>query len=111
MEVDDLMKSIKALDAKISDFEGARNDLLQKWAKKVCPYSLGETTTVKGWSHAGKQCRIRSVSAKQIFNGNYSWRVTATVLKKNGEDSAHIAAWEEYHEKEYKRNQADNRSG
>lgn len=91
---DDYAEQIHALSGEIARLSRERERLLQKWAAQVSPWKIDQITNVRGYSFLGKQCKVKQVYGKLSYSGQPLVRVTATVLKKDGNLGQNVADWE-----------------
>ena len=97
---DKLMESIKRLDAEIEKLEADRDEQLQRWAVKECPYDVGQIVDVVGYSYSGKRCLIGFIGSYCMRSG-YQWFVRGNVLKSDGSAGVNTVCWNSRDEAEY----------
>lgn len=96
-----LGKQLNQLNAEMADLRDKQEKLAQEYAECACPYEVGQEVTLLGWSHRGKQGRVRSIHYRAFgrFRSDrtrwveHGWVVTCTVLKKDGTDSKLVSSF------------------
>lgn len=87
------LEEIIRLRNKINFLKQKQNNLLNSWAKRMCPYAIGDSTFAKDKKHDGKSCIIRHIYPAVAKSGNYTWAVDAALIKKDGSEGRITIKW------------------
>lgn len=79
---------------KARDAQDEARDIANKYARQVCPLSVGDIVPICGYAHEGKTGKVRHIGkANYDFYG--AWQVSCVVLKKDGTESKNVASFSE----------------
>lgn len=82
------LEKYKELKNEKDDTQERINELLESYAVDACPYEIGETVEIKGYSHQGKKGIVSTIEGIEAFlEEKLLWKVTGNVLKKDGTKS------------------------
>lgn len=100
-----MIEKIRAEIKEVEKQATAANDRLlllrHTLAAMSCPYRIGQKTTAKGYSRAGKECIIIQIRPGSHWHGE--WTVVAAIVNKDGKQSKITVSWHEHQEPNYKR--------
>jgi hypothetical protein len=91
-----------SLEKEISQLRKEAGVLRGVIADKICPYKVGEITTVKGYSHEKKNCKITDVTFKYTppnkWGADVDLIIHGVVLKKDGSESLNRVDWKDHND-------------
>jgi len=89
---------LSELQKRYSELGNSIKEAKQMIADEHTPYKIGQIVDIKGYSHEGKQGKVKSVAFRSngdTWRSRPQWFVRVTVLKIDGSDSLNSADWEE----------------
>lgn len=78
-------ENYRNLSDQIDALKKQREDLAQEYAMKYCPFKIGDTVKIVGYSHYGKMGIVRRIRAHwNDYKKVIEWGVMGEVLKADG---------------------------
>ena len=96
---EELISTIEILDSDIKRIEARRQEVYEELLFAICPYKIGDTVDIKGYSFTGKSGIVTNLRIKRDDYGNKTkivYIVHAIVLKKDGTKSLNSVDWTEF---------------